>query len=124
MIEEKNRVYGKTKVYTIDELRSIFSSKSFEFVKVVVLFGSRARGDNSVRSDYDFAMLFDKRFDDGWGVKSKTFIAIQDEFGFGDKDFDIVDIESADRVVKNSILESFVVLKGTEDEIRRLFAKE
>lgn len=124
MITERNRVYGKTKVYSIDKLKSIFSSKSFEFVKIIVLFGSRARGNNTVRSDYDFAMLFDKSFDDGWGIKSKAYVKIQEEFCFGDGDFDIVDIDSADEVIRNSILEKFVVLKGSEDEFRRILAKK
>ena len=124
MIGERNRVYGKTKSYSIEDLKRIFALKSFDFIKIVVLFGSRARGDSSIRSDYDFAMLFDRDFDDGWGIKSKAYIKVQEEFSFGDRDFDIVDIESADRVIKNSILEKFVLLKGSEDEFRRLLAKK
>jgi len=120
----EGRIYGRTKVYSIEELRRLFLSKEFDFAKIVALFGSRARGDSGLRSDYDFAMLFDRRFDDGWGIKSKAFITIQDTFGFGDRDFDIVDIENADSLVKSSILENFIILKGSEDELRRVLTKK
>ena len=57
MINEKNRIYGKTKEIPLDKLKELFNHKELNFIKIALLFGSRARGDYHNRSDYDFAIL-------------------------------------------------------------------
>ncbi|MEO0115165.1 MAG: nucleotidyltransferase domain-containing protein [candidate division WOR-3 bacterium] len=45
----------KIKIY-LNELKKVFGKE----LKKAILFGSRARGDNSADSDYDFCLIFDK----------------------------------------------------------------
>ncbi len=46
-------------VYELEEIKRI--SSKYDTIKKVVLFGSRARGDNSPRSDFDIAIYFNDK---------------------------------------------------------------
>ncbi len=51
--------YKFMKTYEIQEIKRICSK--YSSIKKAVLFGSRARGDNNDRSDYDVAIYFDNK---------------------------------------------------------------
>ncbi|WOE70322.1 nucleotidyltransferase domain-containing protein [Hydrogenimonas thermophila] len=123
MFCEKNRIYGTTKKLDIDTLKKLFNDKRLSFVKVALLFGSRADGRENLKSDYDFALLMDKEADDGWGVKAKAYDLIGQIFDLDECDFDIVDLSCANSGIIESIKNSFIILKGSEDEVSRIFAK-
>jgi predicted nucleotidyltransferase len=66
---------------SIDDLESVIPKilEQLPYLKLLILFGSRARGDNDATSDWDFAVLYDeemrKRYEQsgwdcyrGWGV--------------------------------------------------------
>ena len=52
----KNRIYFKTKEFSMEKLKEIFSHQKISYLTVVVLFGSRATGNFHQKSDYDFAI--------------------------------------------------------------------
>ena len=122
MISEKNRIYGKTKLFTHEQLKELFQDKRFEFITVALLFGSRAINTYHDRSDYDFAFLMDKSYNTGWGIKAEAWIAVEEVLGLDDCDFDIVDLEKADEVIKHSIKEGYIILKGDKDEASRILS--
>ncbi len=118
MIE--NRVYGKVKEVDIDTLRRCF--EKIDFIKVALLFGSRARGDYNSKSDYDFAILAEGNFE--WGIVSKAYVEISNKTEIDMEDMDIVDLKRAGSLIIDSIKEKYIVLKGKEDEVCRLLRKD
>jgi len=56
MLNEKSRFYGKTKLISIAALKNVFNAKLFDYLDIVILFGSRALETSHERSDYDFAV--------------------------------------------------------------------
>lgn len=45
----------------IEQFPKLLRKKLKGHIKKIILFGSKARGDSSNRSDYDFAVIVDKR---------------------------------------------------------------
>ena len=123
MINEKSRVYGKTKYISINELKSLFKDKELDFIKIALLFGSRARGDYHTKSDYDFAVLAKDDFKSEWGLKSAIYLKLNEFLGLDDCDIDIVDLKNAQSSIINDIKSCHIILKGSEGEVSRLFAK-
>ncbi|BAU12842.1 hypothetical protein LEP3755_33740 [Leptolyngbya sp. NIES-3755] len=76
-------------------------------LKMLVLFGSRARGEEREDSDWDFAVLHDlelrKQYEkkDGWGFKS--WVVIQQVLQLPDDKIDIVDLDSCSDVMAHII---------------------
>ncbi len=120
MMNYKTRIYGTTKELSVDTMKAAFSDKKVDFIKIALLFGSRALGRQHNKSDYDFALLMSEDTDAPWGVKSKAYIVLEELLQLDDCDIDIVDLNNMDNVVKDSIKEGFIILKGDEDEISRL----
>ena len=120
MMNYKTRIYGTTKELSVDTMKAAFSDKKADFIKTALLFGSRALGRQHNKSDYDFALLMSEDTDAPWGVKSKAYIVLEELLQLDDCDIDIVDLNNMDNVVKDSIKEGFIILKGDEDEISRL----
>lgn len=121
MLNEKHRVYGKTKILNTEELKKIFSSELFDYVKVVLLFGSRAVGNFHDRSDYDFAVLADETKDDSWGVISKVWADVGSALHLEEIDYDVIDLTTATPQMKSSICKGYEILKGNSDDISRIF---
>lgn len=48
-------------------LHVIRESKNYRSVKMVEIFGSRARGDHGPKFDYDFVMTWNDSFGESWG---------------------------------------------------------
>ncbi len=66
--------------HTFEELRSIVEPIAREYgMKRVSLFGSRARGDNSPGSDYDFCVLTDEEC--GMFELAGFFLDLRDAIG-------------------------------------------
>ena len=122
MIFEKKRVFGRTRVIDVAELVESFRSPKLDYVELAVLFGSRASGNTHPLSDYDFAILA-KDVDAPWGVMAKVWNDVGDVTGLPDCDYDIVDLSKPSKGILNSIKENYIVLKGDENELLRLFEK-
>jgi len=112
----KSNRYLSTKSYTIDELVAIFRDKRFCKIDNIVLFGSRARGDISARSDYDFGVVYSD-IESSWGAMAEIYNDFLDILNLQEYQLDIVDIANANRYIKESIKENFIVLKGERDEL-------
>ena len=115
------RVYGKTKLIDIQTLKRGF--EAIDFVKTALLFGSRVQGDWHCRSDYDFAVLLDECREFSFGVKAEAFNKIEEVFGLREYDFDLVDLAHANEYIVASIRDDYVLLKGEESEVQRVFGK-
>ncbi len=121
MLNEKHRFYGKTKKFNTEELKKLFNSLMFDYIKIVLLFGSRAIGEQHERSDYDFAVLVrDDAVDDGWGIYSKVWADIGKEFGLDEVDYDVIDLSKATPEMLSSIKKGYIILKGDKDDISRI----
>lgn len=68
MINGDKRTYGKVREISVDQLIRVF--RGLAVIEAAVLFGSRTEGGDALprgRSDYDFAVLLDKRELPSWG---------------------------------------------------------
>jgi len=120
MLNEKHRIYGKTKILEKEELKKIFNSEPFNYVKIVLLFGSRAVGNFHTRSDYDFAVFADETADDGWGVLSKIWVDVGSTLHLEEIDYDVIDLARFTPQMKRSICKGYEILKGNRDDISRI----
>ena len=124
MLNEKHRFYGKTRKFDVEGLISSFNSSVFDYVNIVLLFGSRAVGTQHDRSDYDFAVLVgDDAVDDGWGIYSKVWADIGKELGLDEVDYDVIDLSKATPEMLSSIKKGYIILKGDKDDISRILGE-
>ena len=119
----KNRVLGKTKNISNEQLKHLFDDNTFDYVKLIVLFGSRASCTNHSKSDYDFAVLTIDNLVCTWGNIAKVWNDIGDLLNLPEYDYDIVDLKDADDLILQSIRENYILLKGDKSELLRLFNK-
>ncbi|MBI5186578.1 MAG: nucleotidyltransferase domain-containing protein [Nitrospinae bacterium] len=118
-MELKQRVFGKTRKLSIERLKEVLAGLSY--VRIALLFGSRAIGKDDSRSDYDLALLMDELPEETWGMQARAWADISGLLEIAECDLDIVDLKNADKLILNNIKESFVVLKGDGNEVCRLF---
>ena len=117
----RKRVFSKTKEISKEELIEKFNDLKFDYVTIALLFGSRANGTYNPKSDYDFAILVKDDFEVSWGSISKVWNDIGAIFNIPEYDYDIVDLAHANRSIINSIKDNYILLKGDEKELQRLF---
>jgi uncharacterized protein len=92
------------------------------YVKLLVLFGSRARGDHSLSSDWDFALLFDEelrqQYEPGGGWNCyRSWSVLQQVLGLGDDEIDWVDLKNASELLAHAIARDGVAIYESEPEI-------
>ena len=120
MINEKHRYYGKTKVISLEELSKVFHSELFNYIDIVLLFGSRAVGSFHDRSDYDFAVLSRDEESEAWGIISKVWVDIGSVFALDEVDYDVIDLSRLTPQMKTSIKNGYKIVKGSQDDISRI----
>lgn len=121
MMNEFKRTYGKVRYISLEELSAAFAA--IDWIRVVVLFGSRVgaeRQPTNSRSDYDFAVSMVKDAPAAWGQIARARLEISQSLHLADCDFDLVDLETAPSGIKESISEDYLLLKGSENELRTL----
>jgi uncharacterized protein len=85
------------------------------YLKLLVLFGSRARGDHQSSSDWDFAMLFDEdlrqqyEVGGGWNCY-RSWMILQKLLDLGDDEIDWVDLKSASEQLAHAIARDGVAI--------------
>ena len=123
MINETRRIYGQVKEIALPELRQVFSG--IPEIRIALLFGSRAEGGNATnsKSDYDFAVLLDKSLPSDWGHLAQARIVIGEKLQLPDTDFDVVDLQTAGPELLISIKSNFLILKGDQNDVLRLFGE-
>ena len=98
-------------------LRKLF--EKIDYVSSVLLFGSRASGTNTRKSDYDFA-VFGRNEQCKFGLRAELFADISQSTKIDMQDMDIVDMQKADKFILKNIKENYIILKGNKDEVARL----
>lgn len=99
------------------------------YLKLLVLFGSRARGDNSPSSDWDFALLFDedlrKQYESGGGWNCfRSWGVLQNILDLGDDEMDWVDLKEASDLLAHAIARDGVVIYEREPGLFEAFKKQ
>lgn len=113
----KNRVYFKTKKYTLLELKELFENKKLDYLQLVLLFGSRATD----KSDYDFAIYTSKDLNNSWGNMAQIWNDFGDILNLHECDYDLIDLGDTTQSMIKSIKENYIILKGDENGLQRLF---
>ena len=121
MIHESLRVYARVKSLSHQVLQDTFAQ--IPYVKIALLFGSRAGTDFSPQSDYDFGVLMDKSSPCAWGHLAQLRTELGDILNLRDEDFDVVDLAIASPEILKSIESQYRILKGEEHVVRSLFGK-
>lgn len=123
---------GRTmKPQTADDLRSAIPKilEQVPYLKLLVLFGSRARGDNFPSSDWDFALLFDedlrKQYESrgGW-EQFRSWGILQQVLGLGDKEMDWIDLKDASDLLAHAIARDGVVIYEREPGLFEQFRQK
>jgi uncharacterized protein len=99
------------------------------YLKLLVLFGSRARGDNFPSSDWDFALLFDEvlrqRYESGGGWNCyRSWGVLQHILGLGDDEMDWIDLKDASELLAHAIARDGVVIYESEPELFQEFRQQ
>ena len=98
------------KTPTLEELK-VLSAKLPEkipYLKMLVLFGSRARGDTHAKSDWDFAALYDQKIreesckNSGFGWFEVPGI-IEEVFSINSDNIDVVDLNRASPLIAHFV---------------------
>ncbi|PSB20198.1 nucleotidyltransferase domain-containing protein [Phormidesmis priestleyi ULC007] len=92
------------------------------YLKLLVLFGSRARGDHFPSSDWDFALLFDEelrqQYEPGGGWNCyRSWSVLQQLLDLGDDEMDWIDLKNASDLLAHTIAsEGKVIYEKTAGE--------
>ncbi|WP_088888939.1 type VII toxin-antitoxin system MntA family adenylyltransferase antitoxin [Leptolyngbya ohadii] len=105
------------KPQTIADLQSAIPRilEQVPYLKLLVLFGSRARGNHSPASDWDFALLFDENLrkqhelGGGWNC-FRSWVVLQQILGLGDDEIDWIDLKDASDLLAHAIARDGVVI--------------
>lgn len=108
-------------IQSIDDVKAKIPEllEQVPYLKLLVLFGSRARGDHQLSSDWDFAMLFDEELRQqyevggGWNCY-RSWMIIQNLLDLGDDEIDWVDMKDASELLAHQISKDGVVLHCSE----------
>ncbi len=117
----KKRVYGKTKEYTVEQLKELFSQDRLDYISFALLFGSRVESKYHTQSDYDFAIYPKDIKYDSWGIDAKLYNDIGDVLDLPEYDYDIINLKTVKSNILNSIKGKYIMLKGEDNEFQRLF---
>lgn len=124
LINEFQRTYGKVRHISPVELKRAFAA--IDWVTLAVLFGSRVGAEErqiNPQSDYDFAVSMDKSTSADWGHIAQARLEIGQALHLADCDFDLVDLQIAPAGIKESIGNNYLLLKGSEDELRNVLGQ-
>jgi uncharacterized protein len=104
------------KLQSIDDVKAKIPEllEQVPYLKLLVLFGSRARGDNQPSSDWDFAMLFDedlrKQYEPGGWDCYRSSTILQSLLDLGDNEMDWVDLKNSSAITAHCIAQDGLVL--------------
>ncbi|MEX0269380.1 nucleotidyltransferase domain-containing protein [Leptolyngbyaceae cyanobacterium UHCC 1019] len=99
------------------------------YLKLLVLFGSRARGDHFPSSDWDFALLFDEELRQqyepgkGWNCY-RSWGVIQQTLGLGDDEMDWIDLKDASELLAHAIARDGLAIYEREPGLFEKFRQE
>jgi uncharacterized protein len=114
---------------SVIDIQSAIPQEQIPYLKLLVLFGSRARGDHSSSSDWDFALLFDEelrqQYEPGGGWNCyRSWSVLQQVLGLSDDEIDWVDLKSASELLAHAIARDGVVIYESEPELFEKFRQK
>lgn len=89
------------------------------YLKLLVLFGSRARGDHFPSSDWDFALLFDEELRQhyepgkGWNCY-RSWSVLQKILDLGDDEIDWIDLKNVSEFLAHEIARDGIAIYESE----------
>lgn len=104
-------------------------TEQISYLKLLVVFGSRAKGNPTPSSDWDFAVLFDERQRQqyesagGWNCY-RSMIILQQILELGDDEMDWVDLKDASELLANEIAKDGIVIYESEPGIFAEFQRK
>lgn len=105
--EQKNPIHQQPK--TLADLTAQIPQilEQAPYLKLLVLFGSRARGDHDVKSDWDFAFICDEELrqqyeKSGWDY-CRIWGILQQVYKLGDDQIDAIDMRKCSDVLAHNI---------------------
>ncbi len=82
-------------------------AQEIPFLKLLILFGSRATGENHENSDYDFALFYDREIYQDWKRKGKSWFSLysifENIFELPNEAVDIVDLNRCSEILAHVI---------------------
>jgi hypothetical protein len=102
---EDNLMSGRS----LSELKQLVSNlvQEIPFLKLLILFGSRATGENHEDSDYDFALIYDRSLYQEWKHKGKSWFSLysifENIFELPNEAVDIVDLDRCSAILAHVI---------------------
>lgn len=119
------------KPQTIDDLQSAIPRilEQVPYLKLLVVFGSRARGDHFPSSDWDFALLFDeeirKQYELGGGWNCyRSWVILQRILDLGDDEIDWVDLKDASNLLAHAIARDGAVIYESQPGLFEQFRQK
>jgi predicted nucleotidyltransferase len=94
---------------TLDNVKSAIPGilERVPYLKLMILFGSRARGDHDAASDWDIAVLYDedqrKEYEKGGWDWLRGWSILQKELELPDDGIDVVDLGSCSNILAHAI---------------------
>jgi uncharacterized protein (DUF433 family)/predicted nucleotidyltransferase len=102
--------------------------KQVPYLKLLVLFGSRARGDHDPQSDWDFAFLCDeelrKQYEEGGFGFLRVWGILQQIYKLGDDQLDAIDLKECSNILAHNIAKDGQILYEFEPGEFAAFQKE
>jgi uncharacterized protein len=101
---------------TLDDVQSAIPRilKQLPYVKLLVLFGSRARRDHQAHSDWDIAVLYDeerrKQSEKGGWDWLRGWSVIQQELDLPDEALDVIDLGKCSNILAHAIARDGLLL--------------
>jgi uncharacterized protein len=102
------------------------------YLKLLVLFGSRARGDHNPSSDWDFALLFDEdlrqQYEPGGGWnRYRSWMILQNLLDLGDEELDWIDLKYVSEHLAHAIARDGIVIyeqtPGIFEQFHQIYLK-
>jgi uncharacterized protein len=94
---------------SLSELKQLAPNlvQEIPFLKLLILFGSRATGQNHEDSDYDFALICDRQIYQDWKKKGKSWFSLysifENVFELPNETVDIVDLDRCSPILAHEI---------------------
>ena len=129
-IEESGGDEARMKLQSIDDVKAKIPEflEQVPYLKLLILFGSRARGDNQASSDWDFAMLFDEelrqRYEVGGWDCYRSWCIWQNLLDLGDDEIDWVDMKHASVLLAHAIAHDGVVIYARDAAVFQNFCHQ